>query len=258
MTPGITIPDRLRVLQPNDPDTYHRDRGLVPGDIFPDLTRAKIAITNHHALRRRERMKSAEGGCALLQGQGRAPDTTESAGQTIRRVMPELLDMKRVMVLNYEADHCYRKKVVVEGALDGGDRTDARENRDVARLWISGLDAVAQEIGISRVIDLSATPFFLRGSGYAEGTPFPWTVSEFSLMDAIESGVVKQPRAAAADGVEFRDVLEPESNLAAAAWFDHIARVTTGDCEALAAEELIQAGGSDPEAEYIPRRRPWG
>ena len=32
-----------------------------------------------------------------------------------------------------------------------------------------------RKLGLSRVLDLSATPFFLRGSGYAEGTPFPWT-----------------------------------------------------------------------------------
>lgn len=44
------------------------------------------------------------------------------------------------------------------------------------------------------MIDLSATPFFLSGSGYAEGTLFPWTMSDFSLMDAIECGIVKLPR----------------------------------------------------------------
>jgi hypothetical protein len=52
-----------------------------------------------------------------------------------------------------------------------------------------------------RVIDLSATPFFLRGSGYAEGTLFPWTMSDFSLMDAIECGIVKLPRVPVADNI---------------------------------------------------------
>ena len=51
-----------------------------------------------------------------------------------------------------------------------------------------------RKLGRSRVIDLSATPFFLSGSGYAEGTLFPWTMSDFSLMDAIECGIVKLPR----------------------------------------------------------------
>ena len=55
------------------------------------------------------------------------------------------------------------------------------------------------KIGIKAVYDLSATPFFLRGSGYAEGTLFPWVVSDFSLIDAIESGIVKVPRVPVAD-----------------------------------------------------------
>ena len=47
--------------------------------------------------------------------------------------------------------------------------------------------------------DLSATPFFLRGSGYPEGTLFSWVVSDFSLIDAIEAGIVKVPRVPVAD-----------------------------------------------------------
>ena len=58
-----------------------------------------------------------------------------------------------------------------------------------------------RKLGLSRVIDLSATPFFLRGSGYAEGTLFPWTMSDFSLMDAIECGIVKLPRVPVAENI---------------------------------------------------------
>ena len=56
-----------------------------------------------------------------------------------------------------------------------------------------------KKIGIRAIYDLSATPFFLRGSGYAEGTLFPWVVSDFSLVDAIECGIVKVPRVPVAD-----------------------------------------------------------
>ena len=55
------------------------------------------------------------------------------------------------------------------------------------------------KIGLKGVYDLSATPFFLRGSGYSEGTLFPWVTSDFSLIDAIESGIVKVPRVPVAD-----------------------------------------------------------
>ena len=59
---------------------------------------------------------------------------------------------------------------------------------------------------------------------------------------------------------EFREVLELEADLddVIENRFGHIVRVATGDPVAIAGEALIQAGGSDPDAKYIPRRRPWG
>ena len=71
VAPGLTIKDRLRVLQPNDPDSYYASRELVPGDMLEDLQRAKIVITNYHAFKRRERLELSKGGRALLQGRGR-------------------------------------------------------------------------------------------------------------------------------------------------------------------------------------------
>ena len=117
--------------------------------------------------------------------------------------------MKNIMTLNDEAHHCYRSKPPdedEEGALQGDERQEARNNKEAARVWISGLSAVQERLGVRSVIDLSATPFFLRGSGYAEGTLFPWTVSDFSLMDAIESGIVKLPRVPIADNVPAADM----------------------------------------------------
>ena len=71
VTPGLTIRDRLRVLQPNDPDSYYRSRELVPADMLGDLDRAKIVITNYDALMRREILAISKGGRALLQGRGK-------------------------------------------------------------------------------------------------------------------------------------------------------------------------------------------
>ena len=204
VTPGITIRDRLRVLQPNDPDSYYRSRELVPGDMLGDLERARIVITNFHAFKLRETMEVSRGGRALLQGHGPELRSLETEGRMLQRVMPELMGMRNVLALNDEAHHCYREKPGgddEEGRLAGDDRREAEKNREAARLWISGLDAVGRKLGLARVLDLSATPFFLRGSGYAEGTLFPWTMSDFSLMDAIESGIVKLPRVPVADNV---------------------------------------------------------
>ena len=203
VAPGITIKDRLRVLQPNDPDSYYKSRELVPRDMLGDLERAKIVITNYHALRLRERWEVSKGGRKLLQGRGPSLQTMETEGQMLQRVVPDLMGMNNIWVLNDEGHHCYRHKPGEdgEGKLKGDDRKEAKKNNEAARVWISGIEIVKRRIGVRQVVDLSATPFFLRGSGYAEGTLFPWTVSDFSLMDAIECGIVKLPRVPVADNI---------------------------------------------------------
>ncbi len=204
VTPGITIKDRLRVLQPNDPDSYYASRELVPADMVEDLGRAKIVITNYHAFKPREKLELSKGGRSLLQGRtGDALNTLETDGQMIQRVMPDLMGMKNILVINDEAHHCYREKPgePEEEGLAGEDRREAEENNEAARLWITGLETVKRKLGVAHVFDLSATPFFLRGSGYAEGTLFPWTMSDFSLMDAIECGIVKLPRVPVAENI---------------------------------------------------------
>jgi type III restriction enzyme len=204
VTPGLTIKDRLRVLQPNDPDSYYASsRELVPADMLDDVNRAKIVITNYHAFKLRERIDLSKGGRSLLQGRGEELNTLETEGQMLQRVMPDLMGLKNILVLNDEAHHCYREKPGTENDEDlkGDDRREAEKNKEAARLWIFGLEAVNRKLGVARVIDLSATPFFLSGSGYAEGTLFPWTMSDFSLMDAIECGIVKLPRVPVADNI---------------------------------------------------------
>jgi type III restriction enzyme len=203
VAPGLTIRDRLRVLQPNDPDSYYASRELVPSDMMEDLARAKIVITNYHAFKLRERVELSKGGRMLLEGRtGEALNTLETEGQMIQRVMPDLMGLQNIMVINDEAHHCYREKPgEMDDDLKGDEKKEAEENNQAARLWISGLEAVNRKLKVARVVDLSATPFFLRGSGYAEGTLFPWTMSDFSLMDAIECGIVKLPRVPVSDNI---------------------------------------------------------
>jgi type III restriction enzyme len=207
VAPGITIKDRLRVLLPNDPESYYRHREIVPPDMLADVDRVKIIITNYHAFKLRERISVSKGTRTALEGwRGETLQTLETEGQMLQRVMPELMGMKNIVVLNDEAHHCYRERVKdaegeTEADLKGEDKDEAKANNEAARMWISGLEAVKRKLGISLVYDLSATPFFLRGSGYREGTLFSWTMSDFSLMDAIECGIVKLPRVPVADNV---------------------------------------------------------
>ncbi|MBB3982839.1 type III restriction enzyme [Sphingobium fontiphilum] len=200
VAPGITIKDRLRVLQPNDPESYYQSREIVPEDMLLDLGRAKIVITNYHTFKKKDEVSLNKVQQAAL----RTTPKPESDGAMIRRVAGELMGLKNVVVLNDEAHHCYRERPLTEEeqkALRGDELAAAKEANEAARLWISGIEAVKRELGVSMVYDLSATPFFLRGSGYREGSLFGWVMSDFSLMDAIECGIVKLPRVPVMDNV---------------------------------------------------------
>ena len=194
VTPGITIRDRLRVLLPSDPENYYRRFDLVPPEHLEALHRARIVITNFHALQLKERVKAGKLTKALLKP-GDANPFTETPDQMVRRVCRGLGNKKNIIVINDEAHHCYRHKPADKKVrLSREEKAEIKKHAREARVWISGLEAIQRKLGVKVVYDLSATPFFLRGSGYKEGTLFPWVVSDFSLLDAIESGLVKVPR----------------------------------------------------------------
>jgi Type III restriction enzyme, res subunit. len=200
ITPGITIRDRLRVLLPNDPQNYYRQRDILPVQSLEQLCQAKILITNYHALQLREKIAAGKITKQILADGGPSGAFTETPAQMVRRVCRELGNKKNIIIINDEAHHCYRRKPDAEDEdLSGDDRKEAQKREEEARVWINGIEAVKVKIGLKSIYDLSATPFFLRGSGYPEGTLFPWVVSDFSLIEAIESGIVKVPRVPVSD-----------------------------------------------------------
>ena len=197
ITPGITIKDRLRVLLPQDPNNYYEQNKIAPPDMLAEIKKATVVITNYHAFKCREKIELSKRQREMLRGNNdNDVSFIETAGEMLRRVCPELSRTKNhVVVINDEAHHCYiHKKENEESAIDAEEKEEAKRNKEAARLWINGIRALSEKTAVKNIYDLSATPFFLRGSGYPEGTLFPWTVSDFSLMDAIESGIVKLPR----------------------------------------------------------------
>ena len=201
VSPGITIKDRLQVLMPNDPYSYYKSLELVPADMLQDINKAKIVITNFHAFQFKELIDTNKVGRSLLQGRGEELKTKENEGQMVRRMAEDLMGLKNIVVINDEAHHCYREKPGNKDIKDlkGDEKKAAQEENKAARVWINGIEAVKSKLGVRTVYDLSATPFFLSGSGWREGALFPWTVSDFSLVDAIECGIVKLPRVPVAD-----------------------------------------------------------
>ena len=177
MAPGITIKDRLRVLQPNDPDSYYRGRELVPTDMLADIGTGQ---DRHHQLPRvqtaRDGWRSRKAAARCSRAADAPLDTIETEGQMLQRVMPDLMGFKNIVVLNDEAHHCYREKPDERTTrrLNGDEQEEAKKNNEAARLWIAGLEAVKPQARDHRAsIDLSATPFFLRGSGYRRGHAVP-------------------------------------------------------------------------------------
>lgn len=202
VAPGVTIRDRLRVLLPEHPNNYYRERDLVPADLVPTLSQAKIVITNFHVFLPKVTKEGAGLARAtkdlLLGGKDDPTDPfVESPQQVATRVAREFdLRSGEILVLNDESHHCYRDKPAdrIDGDMDADEKAEAKEREEQARVWFKGLQGLQAKLGIKTVYDLSATPFFLNGSGYGQGTLFPWVVSDFSLVDAIECGIVKVPR----------------------------------------------------------------
>jgi type III restriction enzyme len=217
VTPGLTIRDRLRVLRPEHEENYYKLRDLVPADLAGDLAQARIVITNFHALQRRETRQGqglAKTSKELLAGYSGAPSPfLETSGQMVSRVCRDLGGTSEIVVFNDEAHHCYHGRydgpeadVAADKTLTAEEKAQAKENSKAARVWFTGLRAVAAKLGVKAIYDLSATPSFLSGSGYQEGTLFPWVVSDFGLVEAIESGIVKIPRVPVDDNAVSVDV----------------------------------------------------
>ncbi len=195
VAPGITIRDRLRVLLPEDTENYYDLRDLVPTDLKGGLDTARFVITNYHSFLLKDAKEIrgiAKNTRLLLKGDRKDDPFKESPQAMVSRVLRDLgAGKQQIMVLNDEAHHCYLARPIQAGEKRAKEQNEENEQ---AGVWFSGLRAVAKYAGIKQIWDLSATPFYLSGSGYNEGYIFPWTVSDFSLMDAIESGIVKVPR----------------------------------------------------------------
>jgi type III restriction enzyme len=202
VTPGITVRDRLRVLRPSDPDNVYAAMDIVPPDLLESLQQATVELTNYHAFLRRDTMAVGSLNRKILT-RGRETDPfQETPAQMVNRVCRAFgTRSSQIVVINDEAHHCYsrRREPEVDEKLTSEERREAEEERKAAEAWITGLAAIHEKLGIKAIYDLSATPFFLKGSGYLEGTLFPWVVSDFALIDAIEAGIVKVPRVPVSD-----------------------------------------------------------
>jgi type III restriction enzyme len=181
--PNLTIRERLQVLLPWKPGNYYDKFDLVPRGLLERLQQGKFEVTNWHLFQPQNDSRSRS---VVQRG-------TESDAAFCRRVLKELGTKQHILVINDEGHHAYRPAALPE-EVKAQLSADEIAEREEATVWVSGLDRIASARGINLCADFSATPFYIKGSGYEEGAPFPWIVSDFGLVDAIESGIVKIPR----------------------------------------------------------------
>ena len=222
--PNVTIRERLQELDPAFGDrSLYRTRQLVPPHRMEDLRRGEVMIANWHRLAKKE-TNAVNGDFAKVVKTGEPVEVVKNAGKASESVEIKYFEsdaawFKRVrrelgsgkgrsphwLIFNDEAHHAYRRgDTVSEESLDG-DKDLAKKNAREATIWIEGLDRInrlasgSRRRGVNFCLDLSATPFYIQGSGNEVGKPFPWVVSDFGLLDAIESGLVKIPQLPARD-----------------------------------------------------------
>lgn len=223
--PNVTIRERLQELDPALGDlSLYRTRQLVPPHRMEELRRGEVMIANWHRLAKKE-TNSVNGDSAKVVKTGEPVEVVKNAGKENESVETKYFEsdaawFKRIrrelgsgkgrsphwLIFNDEAHHAYRRgdAEADEQSLDE-DKDLAKKNEREATIWIEGLDRInklaggSRRRGINLCIDLSATPFYIQGSGNEVGKPFPWVVSDFGLLDAIESGLVKIPQLPARD-----------------------------------------------------------
>jgi len=180
VTPGITIRDRLGVLHPERDDCYYRERDLVPPDLWDALLRAQILVVNYHGFLpkvAKEVQGVATNTRKLLRGTQSEDDDpfTETPEMIAARIVRSIGSGEGgLVVMNDEAHHCYQSKAV---GSDPADKEAEERNRD-ARVWLDGLRNLRRRADIKAIYDLSATPYYLQGSGWNEGFIFPWVADQ--------------------------------------------------------------------------------
>ena len=222
--PNLTIKERLKVLHPGAADNYYQRFDIVPSALRPELAKGKVLVTNWHWFSPAPEVVTAGGMVVSRLGE----ETDEAFA---RKRLGDLFEGEPLMVLNDEGHHAWRPRE------DNGDLSaEEVTERQTATVWIEGLDRINAACGIGLCVDLSATPFYLHGSGYPEGSPFPWIVSDFGLVDAIESGITKIPRLPAIDNSGRPDPVYFKL------WDNIVANLQAGD--------RLPGGKPKPEAAY--------
>ena len=184
VAPSISVRRRLAVLKPSEPRNYYEEFAIVDRSGLEKLARAKITIHNWHVLMNaaeQKRPKSASQAARVLL------DIPVSDSTFSKNVLDHT--SRNILVINDEAHHAWRPMGSNEKTSRG-----MRDEKERATRWMEGLSKISSDRNVMACYDFSATPFRPTGHSVSEVERFKWIISDFSLEDAIESGLVKTPR----------------------------------------------------------------
>ncbi len=185
IAPGLTVKERLKVLEPSGAGNYYEEFGIIPAGLVEKLRRGKIRILNWHKL-------SWETEEQVAKKRGVDKRGVKSDEAYVREVLGDMARARNILVINDEAHHAWRVNIEAVGKYLR--QRDMKDSAQEATIWVGGLDRIHNARRILNCFDFSATPFAPSGKKSSEETLFGWVVSDFGLNDAIESGLVKTPR----------------------------------------------------------------
>ena len=181
IAPGLTVKNRLAVLEPSHPENYYEAFRIVPSSLLDKLRQGRVVVRNWHVLNWETEAKIAKKRGVDKRG-------AKSDEAYVREVLGDMAAARNLLIINDEAHHAWR---VPAGSKVKG---IAKDEIEEATKWVGGLDRIHKARTILACYDFSATPFAPSGKRSSEETLFNWIVSDFDLNDAIESGLVKTPR----------------------------------------------------------------
>lgn len=204
VAPNLTVRERLRELDPSAPAGRRAYEALVPKHLRPRFS-ARVTILNFHKFRPANRLFVAGAGDAatgaakaILRRGGRVSEEQwkETPGQMLARLLKAHRGARKILVLNDEGHHCYRPTSATRGT------SEEREYEESAALWFRALRALREDDRLSWIADFSATPMYLRLPPGLRTPIFPWIVSDYPLIEAVEAGLTKVPRVPVDDDTE--------------------------------------------------------
>lgn len=210
MVPNLTVKERLNELQPSQRTGY---KHIVPNHLGPKVGSTRVSIINYQALRPRdtsavERGKRMTGVAKRLINRGSkkyANSFEETPEQMIARVFRNHGE-RELIVINDEAHHCYTTAVrTTKASHRGGGRkskpqpvklTKAEQaDQKHAAVWYKAIRELRNAGRLhGAVYDFSATPMYVQMPQDLANPIFPWTISDYPLIDAVESGLTKVPQ----------------------------------------------------------------